>query len=294
MHTGLFLKLMDRNVPKVFLDIIITWHTGLMCRVRWDGVFSDWFPITAGVRQGGVLSPDFYSIYVDELVDILQKSGIGCYVCGVFASCLLYADDMAVLAPSVKGLQKILNLCYTYCVEWDILLNARKTMNMAFGKGSNPKYLTTLNGVTIPWVDTWKYLGVTLKSGSKFSCCVKEKVASFYRSLNAIIRIEGQSDELVKLRLLEAHCLPILTYGIETIFVSNRDERRQLRVAYNSIFRNLFGYSYTQSVTDLQHALHRLTWEELCEKRRQNFLSNCSRIADSTLIRALAPFTTHE
>ena len=160
-------------------------------------------------------------------------------------------------------------------------------MNMAFGKGPKPSYQTTVNNVAIPWVDTWKYLGVTLKSGSKFDCCIKEKVASFYRSINAILWIEGQSDKLVKLRLLEAHCLPILTYGIETIRICNRDEQRKLRVAYNSIFRNLFSYSYTESVTNLQHALNRPTWEELCDKRRRNFLRNCTSPANSPLVCAL-------
>ena len=62
VHSGLFLKLMDGNVPKVFLDIIMTWHDGLACPVRWDDVYSDWFEISAGVRQGGVLSPDLYNI----------------------------------------------------------------------------------------------------------------------------------------------------------------------------------------------------------------------------------------
>ena len=74
------------------------------------------------------------------------------------------------------------------------------------------------------------------------------------------------------LRLLEAHCLPILTYGVEIIHVTNRDDRRQLRVAYNSIFRCLFQYSYNESVTALQHALSRPTWEELLEKRKEKLL----------------------
>ena len=112
VHSGLFIKLMDRNVPKIFLDIIISWHTGLSCRVRWDNVFSGWFSITAGVRQGGVLSPDFYGIYVNDLICILQKSGVGCYILRIFAACLFYADDMAVLAPSIKGLQILLKMVY--------------------------------------------------------------------------------------------------------------------------------------------------------------------------------------
>ena len=39
VHSGLFLKMMSRNIPKVFIDIIITWYSGLMCRVQWDSHF---------------------------------------------------------------------------------------------------------------------------------------------------------------------------------------------------------------------------------------------------------------
>ena len=89
----------------------------------------------------------------------------------------------------------------------------------------------------------------------------------------------------MRLRLLEAHSLPILTYGIEIIHVADRDDRRQLRVAYNSIFRNLFHYAYHESVTALQHALSRPTWEELVEKRKRNFTRVCSECYDAPLVR---------
>ena len=92
--------------------------------------------------------------------------------------CCFYADDIAVLAPSIKGLQKILNLCHCYCVEWDILLNAKKTMKM-FDKGTKPTFTIQFHNVAIPWVNRWKYLGVTLKSGVQFGCCVKDKLSSF-------------------------------------------------------------------------------------------------------------------
>ena len=98
-------------------------------------------------------------------------------------------------------------------------------------KLSHHPYLTLLNGTLIPWFDSWKYLGMTLKSGDKFSCCIKEKLCSFYRALNSIIRIDGRPDEMVLLQLLEAHCLPILTYGVEIIYVANREDRRQLCIA---------------------------------------------------------------
>ena len=56
--------------------------------MRWGDTISDWFAVKAGVRQGGILSPDFYSIYVDDLVEILSAIGIACYLKDVFLSFL--------------------------------------------------------------------------------------------------------------------------------------------------------------------------------------------------------------
>ena len=149
----------------------------------------------------------------------------------------------------------------------------------------------SLNGSLIPWESQWDYLGVTLKSGTKFGCCVKKSLSSFYRSMNSILRIEGKSNDLVMLRLLESYCLPILTYGIEVIEVHDRDDRRQSRVAYNAIFRKIFGYSYSESVTNLQHVLGRCTWEELSEKRQTGFMHRCSLYPTDSLTRVLLNLT---
>ena len=192
----------------------------------------------------------------------------------------------AILAPSVKGLQDLLNACQKYCDEWDIQLNAQKTKNMFFGKGPVPSHLVKLNGNDIPWVPKWKYLGITLKSGPSFGCCITEKISKYYRALNAILRVEGRSDDKVMLRLLEAHCFPILTYGIEVIHVRRRDDRRKMRVAYNAVFRKLFGYNYWDSVTDLQHSLLRPTWEEMVEDRQLNFWIGCASFQTGSLIQS--------
>ena len=110
---------------------------------------------------------------------------------------------------------------------------------------------------------------------------------TFYKSLNSILRVEGRSDDMVLLRLIEAHCVPILTYAIETCYVANRDERRSLRVAYNSIFRKIFGYRYFESVTNLQHTLGRLTWEELVTKRESGFFKRARTSDDDSLVKFL-------
>ena len=183
----------------------------------------------------------------------------------------------------IKGLESLLQICGEYCIEWDICLNAKKSKNLYFGEGIDITYNISLNGSTIEWVSEWVYLGVTLKSAKAFDCSVTERIKKFFRCANAILRIDGKSNDMVMLRLLEAHCVPILTYAIEVVHVSNRDERRQLRVAYNSIFRRIFCYRWSESVSALQAFLGRPTWEELVERRRSNFLHRILRADQSAL-----------
>ena len=121
-----------------------------------------------------------------------------------------------------------------------------------FGKSGKLPNLV-LDGKKIEWVQSWTYQGVTLISHKSFNCSIDAEVKSFYRCVNAILRINGRSDEIVMLNLLESQCVSILTYATEVIHVTDRDERRRLRVAYN--FRRVFGLRYWESVTQLQHAL---------------------------------------
>ena len=271
IHSGLFIKMMERQTPLVFIDIIISWYDGLFCRVKWGNFYSEWFQITAGVRQGGVLSPNFYCIYVDDLLLKLKSLQKGCHIQSRFAASFFYADDMCVIAPSIKALSSLFNACEAYCIEWDIGLNAKKSRNLYFGKRTSISHNIILNGNIVEWTDQWVYLGVTLKSNKKFDCSVTDRIKKFYRCANAILRIDGRSNDMVMLRLIETHCIPVLTYGVEIIDVMNQDERRQLRVAYNSVFRKIFGYRYSESVTALQSFLNRPTWEELVNKRKQMF-----------------------
>ena len=148
---------------------------------------------------------------------------------------------------------------------------------MSFGKKHDLPQLE-LDGKGIDWVDTWSYLGVTLQSGKQFNCNIDKKVKSFYRSANAILRIDGRSDELVMLQLLETQCVSILTYAIEVIHVTNRDERRRLRVVFNSIFQRIFVYQTWELVSDLQHALQCPTWELVSDLQHalQHALAACT------------------
>ena len=86
--------------------------------------------------------------------------------------------------------------------------------------------------------------------------------------------------------LLETHCIPIISYAIEVIHVVDRNEKRQLRVAYNAVYRKMFGYNYRESVSLLQRSLGRPTWEELVERRTTAFHNRLRQCPSNSLLRA--------
>ena len=79
-------------------------------RVIWRNSYIDYFHVLSGTKQGGVLSPKIFVVYMDDLIKILQKRGIGCHVLNFFFACLLYADNICLMAPSRGALQELLRI----------------------------------------------------------------------------------------------------------------------------------------------------------------------------------------
>ena len=84
---------------------------------------SSFFRMMAGVRQGGVLSPFLFAIFIDNLVDKVKASAVGCYLLSFCVSIFLYADDILLIAPSVSALQKMLIACETELQLLDMQIN---------------------------------------------------------------------------------------------------------------------------------------------------------------------------
>ena len=110
----------------------------MKCFVLWNNVLDDVFHISCGVRQGGLLSPILFSVYVDDLFNLLRASGYGIYIDNLFPCCILYADDVLLLSSSCHGLQSVLNICNEFGSKWDILFNPAKTQCVTF-EGQAPK-----------------------------------------------------------------------------------------------------------------------------------------------------------
>ena len=112
----------------------MSWNKNQRMCVRWDGSFSDHFCVSNGVRQGGVLSPILFTIYVDDLLEDLSKLGVGCYWDSLFAGSVCYADDLVLLAPSPSALRIMLRCCEDFATNHSLRFNPSKTQLIRFSR----------------------------------------------------------------------------------------------------------------------------------------------------------------
>ena len=139
--------------------------------MSWNKHRLESFGCLNGVKQGGVLSPILFTVYIDELLLKLRSSGFGCYIDDTFVGALGYADDVTLMSPS----------CETCAAEYDIKFNEKKTVAILFGKGESPECHLKLNGQPVTWVREVKHLGNIVTSDLTDARDCARKRSFFYR-----------------------------------------------------------------------------------------------------------------
>ena len=164
----LFSLLIDRNIPGVFRRIIMDLYTRQNLRASWNGVISTNFSVSNGVRQGGVLSPILFNVYIDELLLRLKQHDVGCHIGNRFVGGLCNADDLTILSPSVRGLQKMVGICEEFANDYSVTFNSGKTLCMCLGRMPEyPQPQIYLNGMILQWVKNARHLGNIVTSQLK-------------------------------------------------------------------------------------------------------------------------------
>ena len=213
-HYGIFLKLIQRGLPLCFINLIIYWYLNLSSCCRWNDAYSKYFRVTTGTKQGGVLSPKIFTLYMDDLIIRLRRRGIGCYILHVFLACLLYADDLCLITPSRGSMQELLLICEDFCAEFCLSFNAKKSKTLLFGNFKDISVAPlTLSGQPIDYTSEWSYLGTTIVAGKELSFSHVNDLRSFYRSANSVLSAINKPNELVQMFLLYNMCVPTLTYA---------------------------------------------------------------------------------
>jgi len=257
----------------------------------------------AGVRQGGVLSPCLFAIFIDGIVHKINALNIGCYYNNVCVSIFMYADDILLLAPTVTGLQLLFNVCEAELADIDMHLNIKKSMCLRFGtRYDRPcENICSAQGEILQWVDECRYLGVYLKSGRLFKCSFHYARSCFFRSFNSIFSKIGRfASEEVILNLVKTKCLPCLLYSVEACPLVKRD-KCSFDFSLTRLFMKIFRTGSIAVVNECQVHFTFLPLKYQIDIRTANFLEHfknsnntvcaaLSKCADASLIGVLSTY----
>ena len=176
-----------------------------MC-IRWGSKTSEKFHVSNGVRQGSILSPHLFKVYVDDLSIILNKLQIGCSTADIIINHLMYADDIVLLSPSTGGLITLIEACQQFGFDNDIKFNSTKSAILPFLPEDKKKYRTPkilMNNEPIPIVDHFKYLGHILSNNKNDDLDIERQRKKIYAQGNSILRKFHMCSIEVKVKLFK-------------------------------------------------------------------------------------------
>ena len=210
------------------------------------------FGVSNGVRQGGILSPMLFNVFVDELSNRLAKSKTGCYINNVCLNHLFYADDTVLLCPSPAALQYLIDICDKYAKENDMMFNTKKSVctrivPKQFGMLHVPD--VQLNGTNLCWVDSYKYLGIFIDSSFKDDHDIRRQIRAMYARGNMLVSKFRKCTPEVKVQLFKTYCSNIYCGHLWQQYHNTTFKR--LKVAYNNVFRSLMNIKERCSISEV-------------------------------------------
>jgi len=110
-HSKLFSALLKAGLPVGVVTLMCNWYGKLLVFVRCNNVLSKAFHVGSGVRQGSMLSPALFNVFMNLFIVKLKLSCCDCHIDDIFYGCVMYAYDVVIMCPSVKGLQAMLDVC---------------------------------------------------------------------------------------------------------------------------------------------------------------------------------------
>ena len=88
--------LRERALCPVVLSLIINMYVNQGMQIKWN-MISEKYGIANDVKQGGVLSPILFGIYMDNFIKRLKDSNIGCKIGDNYVRVFCYADDLTLI-----------------------------------------------------------------------------------------------------------------------------------------------------------------------------------------------------
>jgi hypothetical protein len=272
-RTGVWKVLRTMGLGQKLISLLTSLYEGHKRRVQTLAGFTEWVMCTIGVKQGCVLSPILFALFIAELESRIKNLEVGVGIGGKKLGGLLFADDLVLMAESIQDLEKLVTTTDQFMKERRLEINVAKSGSMRVGRrraqGIRVKLVREGKVEVIEEVNVYKYLGVRVGNNRLFGYQmddatrdIKWKIASLKAKAGDLSDTVAGTDILWKRAMR-----PALLYGAE-IIIYTKAWVRKLEIAQNTVARWLTGTSSRARRAGLRGEMGwRITESEIWERQ---------------------------
>ena len=247
-HAALWATMHKFNINANLIEVIKNLYNRATSAVLFNSKLGDWFKTTVGVRQGCLLSPILFNLFLERIMTDVLEDHVGTVsIGGRIITNLRFADDIDGLAGSEDELKELTAKLEKTAEAYGMEINAEKTKVMANRTFSSE---IRINGQKLEEVSSFKYLGAIISDeGSK-----PEILARMAQTTAALSKLKNiwQSKKLSlksKIRLMRSLTMSVFLYGCEA-WTLTADLQRRISALEMRCFRRILNISYTEHTTN--------------------------------------------
>ena len=220
-RNALWLKLEKLKVSSKMVNMLKGVYKQVNAKILTPNTFTESFEYKWGVKQGCILSPTLFNLFINDLSKFFKDKGaFQIPLKDLEVSLLLYADDLVLLSDSAIGLQRQLNWLQEYCETWDLKVSKEKSKIMVFRNGGRLRNYEKwfYNGSRLETCTYFTYLGVSFSSVLSWSHNEKLRASKGLRALGSIRAMMCKIPDInskVLWKIFDSKIKPILHYGAE-------------------------------------------------------------------------------
>ena len=250
-HQALWATMHKYNIDKTLIALIEDLYNHATSSVFMNGDIGEWFRTTVGVRQGCLLSPTLFNIFLERIMtDALEEHESTVSIGGRTVSNLRFADDIDGLAGSDVELAELIKRLDDSCSLYGMEISAEKTKVMTNIHVKNLQTEFKVKDSVLQTVNQFVYLGATVTdNGSKSE--ILSRMAKAQSSLSRLKPVWKDNHISVKskIRLLRSLVISVFLYASESwtldAYLQKRISSFEMRC-----LRKLLSIDYRDHVTN--------------------------------------------